>query len=180
MLNFIRIPPLDAGSLPMMGRPPIPTPLKILKGTLRADRVNEDEPHPLAGIPVCPAWLDPVAKEKWEELVRVLGDIGLLTQADIDVMAQYCQAYARWREAETTLSQLGTKTVVGEKGRQAYKSLHAVMRHERTCMLHLSNLLGLDPSSRTRLKINGSGNKRAGVSARDRTKGPPPPASSTA
>ena len=34
--------------------------------------------------------------------------MGILTEHDLEAFAGYCQAYARWREAEEFLSQHGT------------------------------------------------------------------------
>ena len=134
----------------MRGRPPKPTKLKVLAGTLRADRFNPDEPQPLAGIPVCPDWLCPAAKERWAELVRTIGDTGVLTQADGDVMAQYCQAWARWKAAEEKLNQFGVP-VLTEKTRAPYKTLYSIMSQERAHMTQLASLMGLEPSGRSRL-----------------------------
>ena len=56
----------------------------------------------------CPAWLMPEAKKEWKRLAPSLIAMGVLTEHDMEAFAGYCQAYARWREAEEFLSQHGT------------------------------------------------------------------------
>jgi P27 family predicted phage terminase small subunit len=132
------------------GRPPSPTRLKVMNGTLRADRINLDEPQPDPRIPDCPAHLNATAKAVWAELVDVLGGVGLLTAADRGVMTLYCQAFASWLKAKAKVDEQGA--VLDFKGKlyrnpwalQANESLLAVMK--------TGSLLGLDPASRTKLK----------------------------
>ena len=50
----------------------------------------------------------PEAKKEWKRLAPSLIAMGILTEHDMEAFAGYCQAYARWREAEEFLSQHGT------------------------------------------------------------------------
>ena len=92
------------------GRKPLPTALKILEGDRGKGRrpLNRDEPTPPQNILECPPWLMPDAQMEWERLAPSLTAMGILTEHDIEAFAGYCQAYARWREAEEFLSQHGT------------------------------------------------------------------------
>ena len=90
------------------GRKPKPTALKILEGNPGKRPINENEPIPPKGTVKCPTWLEPEAKKEWKRLAPSLEAMGVLTQADLTAFAGYCQAYARWKEAEEFISQHGS------------------------------------------------------------------------
>ena len=82
--------------------------MKILEGNPGKRPLNENEPIPPKGNIKCPSWLEPEAKKEWKRLAPSLEAMGVLTQVDLTAFAGYCQAYARWREAEEFLSQHGS------------------------------------------------------------------------
>ena len=92
------------------GRKPLPTALKVLEGDRGKGRrpINKEEPTPPQENVKCPEWLMPEAKKEWKRLAPSLIAMGILTEHDMEAFAGYCQAYARWREAEEFLSQHGT------------------------------------------------------------------------
>lgn len=123
-------------------------------------------------MPTCPKELKGAAKRRWNELVAILADTGLLTQADRDAMAAYCVIWARWRDAEDRLQNEPTVITSPEGGTYQNPTLHVSNKcFEQMCKLW--SVLGLDPVSRTRLQVNPT--KKSGVPSRDRSKGPPPP-----
>lgn len=52
----------------MAGRKPKPTTLKKLEGNPGKRKLNTKEPVPTKGMPDCPKWLLPGAKEEWKKL----------------------------------------------------------------------------------------------------------------
>ena len=90
------------------GRKPKPTALKVLEGNPGKRPLNIDEPKPNKKAPKCPSWLEPEAKKEWRRMSKTLEQIGVLTQVDGAAFAGYCQAYARWKEAEEFLTKHGT------------------------------------------------------------------------
>ena len=134
----------------MFGQPPDPTKLRILAGSLWAGRSSE--PLPPAGLPECPAYLDEIAKAKWAELCQVLGETGLLTKADRDVMAMYCAAFSQWREAADMVKKSGL--IVKGTGGVCANPCVAIAANAKREMRELSTLLGLDPASRARLRVS--------------------------
>ena len=61
------------------------------------ERVNHDEPVP-ARLPVVkPGYLSQEAGRKWDELAPHLVAMGVVTGVDVDVLAAYCECFARWR-----------------------------------------------------------------------------------
>jgi P27 family predicted phage terminase small subunit len=95
-----------------MGRTPEPIGLKILKGrSATKDIAGRPIPTPPAferGIPDCPAWLSPGAKQVWETYAPMLDDVGSIKVADGLVFAALCETAASyavavqgvWREGE--------------------------------------------------------------------------------
>ncbi len=65
-------------------------------------------PIPPKGNIKCPTWLLPEAKKEWKRLAASLEVMGVLTMADLTAFAGYCQAYARWKEAEAFITQHGS------------------------------------------------------------------------
>lgn len=83
----------------MPGPAPMPAPVKLLAGN-PGHRPIPAEVKPKPGLPTCPMWLLPEAKREWRRLGPELDRLGLMTTADRSAFAGYCQAWARWIEAE--------------------------------------------------------------------------------
>ena len=90
------------------GRKPKPTAMKVLEGNPGKRPLNLFEPTPDAKMPSCPDWLEDEAKAEWDRLAVPLFNLGILTELDMAPFALYCQAYARWKEAEEFISQHGS------------------------------------------------------------------------
>ena len=72
---------------------PLPTKLKVVRGTLRKGRANAHEPALPVEIPRCPAHLGAEAKREWKRVSRELAGYGLLTRIDRAALALYCEAW---------------------------------------------------------------------------------------
>ena len=90
------------------GRKPTPTAIKELEGNPGKRPLNKSEPKPTKKAPACPKWLEPEAKKEWRRLAKQMEQLGILTEVDMAAFAGYCQAYARWKEAEEFITQHGT------------------------------------------------------------------------
>ena len=86
------------------GRKPKPTAMKELEGNPGKHPLNTSEPKPNKKAPACPKWLEPEAKKEWRRLAKQMEAIGILTEVDMAAFAGYCQAYARWKEAEEIMN----------------------------------------------------------------------------
>ncbi|MBV1819989.1 phage terminase small subunit P27 family [Clostridium cochlearium] len=135
------------------GRKPKPTALKVLEGNPGKRPLNIDEPKPKKKAPRCPSWLEPVAKKEWRRMSKTLEQIGVLTQVDGAAFAGYCQAYARWREAEEFLTKHGTifKTPSGYIQQVPQVS---IAQTYLKIMKDFCLEFGLTPSARTRIKAD--------------------------
>jgi P27 family predicted phage terminase small subunit len=97
----------------------------------------------------------------WDKLVEVIGESGVLTQADENVMALYCEAYADWRTAKEMIDETGAVVVDDDSGR-LYRSPYRVILNEAIAQMQsLGASLGLDPASRCRLQIDATAKKLA-------------------
>ena len=132
------------------GRKPKPTALKILEGNPGKRPLNTNEPVLGKVAPACPGWLMPAAKEEWNRLAGVMEMMGILTEVDMAAFAGYCQAYARWKEAEEYISENGTmfKTPSGYMQQVPQVSIaHQYLK----IMDRLAEQFGLTPSARSRI-----------------------------
>lgn len=86
----------------MPGRPPKPTAIHIVQGTLRpdrhADRAREVQSDP--GMPDPPDWLLPGALVMWGRIMSDSRYVMALRRSHWEMIVLYCQLYARWEEAE--------------------------------------------------------------------------------
>ena len=99
--KFIR---MEVIRLAQRGRKPKPTAVKQLEGNPGKRQLNANEPKPVARAPSCPKWLEDDAKKEWRRLAKQMEQLGILTEVDMAAFAGYCQAYARWKEAEEFIS----------------------------------------------------------------------------
>ena len=130
-----------------MGRR-LPTKTKVLKGTFRPCRHNQNEPAYEPEIPECPKQLDETAKAEWARISKVLFDIGLLTGVDRAALAGYCQIYSRWIQAEQKLQESGSLTVdVG--GNPKKNPLILIADNALDIMRRYLHEFGLTPASRS-------------------------------
>ncbi|SHJ77713.1 phage terminase small subunit P27 family [Paramaledivibacter caminithermalis] len=135
------------------GRKPKPTALKVLEGNPGKRPLNNNEPKPEKKAPRCPSWLEPEAKKEWKRMAKILETIGVLTQIDAAAFAGYCQAYARWKEAEEFLSKHGTifKTPSGYIQQVPQVS---IAQTYLKIMKDFCSEFGLTPSARARIRVD--------------------------
>lgn len=135
------------------GRKPKPTAMKVLEGNPGKRPLNENEPKPEKKAPKCPAWLEPEAKKEWKRMTKTLEAIGVLTQVDATAFAGYCQAYARWKEAEEFLSKHGTifKTPSGYIQQVPQVS---IAQTYLKIMKDFCSEFGLTPAARSRISVS--------------------------
>lgn len=142
------------------GRKPLPTALKDLEGDRGHNRrpLNRQEPTPSSDGVKCPIWLETEAKKEWKRLAPSLLAMGVLTNHDLSAFAGYCQAYARWREAEEFLSKHGT-TFETPNGYVQQVPQVSIAAQSLKIMQSFCAEFGLTPASRARLYANTGDNK---------------------
>ena len=88
------------------GRPRKPRNLKVLAGTYRKDRDHGEPDFPETDGAQPPEWLDGTdARDEWDRVVALLEANGVLTEADLTMLAHYCNVHGKvvryWRVGDT-------------------------------------------------------------------------------
>lgn len=132
------------------GRKPKPTAIKVLEGNPGKRQLNSSEPRPNKKAPRCPNWLEDEAKKEWKRMAKQLEHLGVLTEIDMAAFAGYCQAYARWKEAEEFITKHGT-IVKTPSGYWQQVPQVSIAQTYLKIMNKFCEQFGLTPSSRTRI-----------------------------
>lgn len=137
----------------MAGRRPLPTSLKVIRGTARRGRLNKDEPQPPLAVPQPPPHLDERARAKFIEMAELLARFGVMTELDSGALARYAVVWCRWVDAEDAIRRLGPSvtTVAGNQVQNPHLST------ANRCLSQLAQIeaeFGLTPSSRSRVRAS--------------------------
>ena len=132
------------------GRKPKPTGIKELEGNPGKRKLNANEPRPEKKAPFCPKWLETEARKEWKRLAKKMEQMGILTEVDMAAFAGYCQAYARWKEAEEFISQHGT-IVKTPSGYWQQVPQVSIAQTYLKIMNKTAEQFGLTPSARSRI-----------------------------
>ena len=133
------------------GRKPLPTHLKLVKGTARPHRLNSAEPRPEVLAPEPPEYLDARAKAHFVALSALLARQGIMTELDAAALARYCVVWGRWLDAEQEVQSRGAvvKTVAGNVIQNPFLPV------ANRCLAQLAQIeseFGMTPSSRSRIR----------------------------
>ena len=132
------------------GRKPKPTALKALEGNPGKRELNFFEPVPKKKAPKCPNWLETEAKKEWKRTAKQMEELGCLTEVDMAAFAGYCQAYARWKEAEEFISKHGS-IVKTPSGYWQQVPQVSIAQSYLKILNRFCEQFGLTPSSRSRI-----------------------------
>lgn len=137
------------------GPAPKPTNLKLLQGNPGKRKLNENEPEFEVSEDIMkpPSFLSRYAKKEWKRIVPLLKENGLLTNADINALAAYCQSYHRWIEAEKAIRTYGLIAET-DKGNIIQRPEVGIANKAMEQMIRYAKEFGLTPSSRTSLHAN--------------------------
>lgn len=140
-------------AVPGRGRRPKPTAKKLLAGNPGKRALNHDAPNftPVTGV-CCPDWLaeDELAATMWDMLIGELCGAQVLCLTDLHNLEAFCAAYSRWRRAEREIARHGL-VVEGATGGPIKNPACTVANESLRQITSYGSLLGLDPSSRSRL-----------------------------
>ena len=132
------------------GRKPTPTAIKELEGNPGKRKLNDKEPRPEKKAPSCPKWLESEAKKEWRRLAKKMELMGVLTEVDMAAFAGYCQAYARWKEAEEFITQHGTIVKTPSGYWQQVPQVSIAQTYLKV-MNRFAEQFGLTPAARSRI-----------------------------
>ena len=138
----------------MRGRKPVPTAIKQVRGTTRADRgVKNEARFPVPSrMPPAPDTLNEWGKKAWSYYGRLLLDAGLLTEGDRIALELLCQVYGRWVEAEVQVAKSGTILTSKRSGNLFQNPYLAVANRSWDQVRAMLSEFGLTPAERTRVQ----------------------------
>ena len=129
----------------------MPTKLKALRGNPGQRRLNTREPIVQPAVPDPPDWLSAEAQEKYAEVATALGNVGIVTHIDADILTLYSATWVEWKRATQASLDRGL-TVVSGKGEER-TAPHVLVAGKSLMQLRaLAAELGMSPSSRSRVK----------------------------
>ena len=128
----------------------IPTKIKELAGNPGKRPLNRREPKPRGRKPKPPAHLSDAERAEWRRLQRILEPMGVVTEAEADILAVYVAAYAQWVACRRAIEEKGI-LVVNEKGFAMRNPALKVSDDAQRTMLRCMGELGMTPSARVRL-----------------------------
>jgi len=113
---------------------------------------------PTPGRPPCPKWLDPEAKKMWRKLLPHLELMRVLTVADGNALARYCETWARWKRLILFNRQYGETYQI----KRPDGSLACFLPFPQTVLLtrigqeltRLEQEFGLTPSARSKINLS--------------------------
>jgi len=132
----------------------LPTELKKQRGTLRKDRLNENEPKLPSVIPPIPTWLSEDGQKAFSELSNLLHDMSVLTQADELALTLLCDAYSEYKKAKEVVNQLGATMEVTSREGNSKSVIRPEVQIANQSFVRVFQLLkefGLTPSSRAKV-----------------------------
>lgn len=142
------------------GRKPKPTAKKELAGNPGKRALNTAEPQFSEVTDIDPPeWLTERAAVMWSMLVPELLREGVLAVTDLHNVEAFCTAYDKWRMAEEEVQRTGI-TVQSSQGSPMKNPALTAANEAMRQVVTFGALLGLDPSSRTRL-IGGNKKQKA-------------------
>jgi P27 family predicted phage terminase small subunit len=142
------------------GRKPKPTAKKALAGNPGKRALNTSEPQfsEITKDIDPPEWMSDIAATMWKMVVPELLREHVIALTDLHNVEAFCTAYSKWRMAEDSVQQFGivvTSAMGSPMKNPALTAANEAMRQ----MVTFGSMLGLDPSSRSRL-IGGNKEKQ--------------------
>lgn len=139
------------------GRPRLPTQLKIIRGTEKASRKNNEEPvfETTLDLLVPPERLTEKEQKVWHKYVPALVGSGVMTEADILAMEMVCHKEVEWMDALAEVK--NTSAVI--KMKSGYVQQNPWLTIANKAFIDLKGMLiefGMTPSGRSRVKVTKS------------------------
>ena len=141
-------------------RGPVPLPANVhaLRGNPSKIPAHKlaDGIHPNTKLPRAPDHLLPAAKTEWRRIGRELVALGVVSEIDRAALSVYCQAWARWRQAEKKIAELGDDGIV-ETTPSGYQQMSAWLNVSNRSVDQMHKFMqefGMTPSARSRVQPN--------------------------
>ena len=141
------------------GRKPKPTHLKLVTGNPGRRPLNVKEPKVKPQLVEPPPHLNASARQEWDRVAPGLFHTGVLSGVDRAALAAYCQAYARWVQAETAIQKMAEKDpltgglmIKTTNGNAVQNPLVGTANKAAADMVRYAAEFGMTPSARSRIE----------------------------
>ena len=138
-----------------MGRTPLPTAIKAVRGNPGQRPLGDGEPTPPPADPRPPRMLDGVALDKWNEMVGLLSSMGVFTQADRTTLERYCLMYDQWATLQQHFKE-NLRTQLTQTGYSQVTAEATLEKQLRSDMLAIERQFGMTPAARSTIKVSGA------------------------
>lgn len=138
-----------------MGRPPVPSAIKLLRGDPGKRGVNHLEPVPPPADLTPPAGLTGLALDKWVEMAGLFTAMGVFTQADRHTLQRYCLMWEQWDSLEKHCREHGS-TQLTSTGYSQVTAEATLARGLRKELLEIERQFGMTPAARSSMKVTGA------------------------
>lgn len=133
------------------GRPPKPTPLKLVEGNPGKRPIRAGVKTP-PSKPRRPQWLVGYARKEWDRITPELDSMGILARVDRNTLAGFCIAVAGMKAAYQDLNKRGFLIPSARKDGDLVKNpSNQLLRDNLKLISSFSSMFGLSPSDRVRL-----------------------------
>lgn len=129
---------------------PLPTNLKVLRGTAQPCRMNDREPKLPRRKVKMPPGLNAAEKKHWKGIAADLEEAGILTLLDTQALRLYCRAYTGWLDANQKIDQYGP--VIKNTHGPALSPYFRLSDKYFNQLLAILREFGMTPSSRSRIR----------------------------
>lgn len=147
-----------------MGRRPLPSHLKLVKGTARGDlkkKRRDDIEFPVS-MPMPPEHLSDDAKVEWGRVSSMLYALRLLSDADVAALGAYCQYFAQWKQAVVSLNAAAKDdpvyrglVIFTSNGNAIQNPLLGIANKSAADMVRVAGEFGMTPAARARIHAEG-------------------------
>ena len=134
----------------MAATTPLPTNLKVLRGTAQPCRLNDREPKPPPADISMPDGLSQAEQQHCQQVSDYLQEAGVLTVMDIQALKLYCRIYVKWQESIGKLDEYGP-VIKTKAGNPVLSPYFKISQKYLDQLLAILREFGMTPSSRTRI-----------------------------
>jgi len=138
----------------MAGRPPLPTNIKLLKGTLDRSRQNPKEPKVEPHIPGPPEYFSDLERRAWGRFAQQLDPLAVASDADFAALEMLVVTFCHHLRLTATLREkpltYATETMHGKAMLRTRPELTALGDVDRRLLVLLGRF-GLTPADRARV-----------------------------
>ena len=144
-----------------MGRPPVPTALKIIRGNPGKRKINPNEPKPVGDLVEPPAHFDEDLRAVWQYAIENAPP-GLLKKIDSSALEIWCEAHVLHRRAVGEVRKFGILVKPPKSDVPVQSPWLPIVNKQAFIMLRAIDHLGFSPASRTRIATGDTSDRSIG------------------